>query len=194
MQWLAHQGAARGVQQRGRRQVGLHNHATGSQREVPRGGQVIQVKVACPRAVECQVRQAQLFVLQLQLDLVHLQFVQQVLHILGFGLGTSVAGVRRLVSEPCFSTTAQHMGICQRRDRLPRLLPGTAGIKRWHGTSHAVSLGMVPAKLCAPTHSSGSTTPRAKTSYGDRFAIAQTRGSGLRMVRACHMTRPFGPA
>ena len=95
-QWPFDQRAADHAQHRCSTQIGFHNQAISSHREVTHRCQVIQVEITRMRQLECQLRPSQLLVLQLQLNLVHLQVVHQLLgsdRIVAHGCGDPSATV-----------------------------------------------------------------------------------------------------
>ena len=101
-QRLREQSAAGHAQQRGGGQVGLHDQAVVGHGAVAHRRQFVQIEPALAGCFELVFGPAQFFVLHLQFDLVHRQFVQQALHglgrlcLAGSGLSGSAFVVHRL--------------------------------------------------------------------------------------------------
>ena len=84
-----HQSGALHADQARAGEVGLRNRSIAVEGEVAHGGEVVEVGVAFQRGFHLRPRKAQLLVLHLQFDLVHLQFVDELL-----GVGVRVRNVR----------------------------------------------------------------------------------------------------
>ena len=105
--WLRNQAVAHLTQQIRHGQVRLVDLALCIQRAVTHRRQVIKVKIMSPRGVGCRLGPPQFVVLQFQLFLAGLQFMQQLLHgqgHLGFLLGAEMLWHRRNV---CLGELAQ---------------------------------------------------------------------------------------
>ena len=63
-------------------QIGLLNRALSIQREVAGRGKIVEIHITIARRFECQLSPAQLLVLHLQLDLMDLQLLHELLHVL----------------------------------------------------------------------------------------------------------------
>ena len=80
---LARQRAAGQAQQLGGGEVCLLNQAVFIDRAIRHRGEVIQVEIALARCIQIKLGAAQLFVLHLQFNLVHLQLMHRLPHGLG---------------------------------------------------------------------------------------------------------------
>jgi hypothetical protein len=63
------------------REVGLQDQALFADRQIARGGELVQVEIARPRGLQPRVRLAQFVVLHLELDLMHPQFMEKLPHL-----------------------------------------------------------------------------------------------------------------
>jgi hypothetical protein len=79
-----------------RGEVHLADPAVAVEREVPHRSQIEQVRVAAPRLLERLLRLAQLAVLHLELDLMHLELVDDLQRLLGFGVRVAERVLERL--------------------------------------------------------------------------------------------------
>ena len=73
--WLSGQITSAPAQQAGPREVGLPNQPLLADSEITHGCPIVEVEIAGPRGFEFILGPAQFLVLHLQLDLMHLQFV-----------------------------------------------------------------------------------------------------------------------